>query len=60
VILLLALAAHAQTPGAPVRAVSDPGVVPTRQAITPAGAQSVFVGKVQGAVFGATQTSYSY
>jgi hypothetical protein len=32
----------------PVRAVSDPGVVTTRQSITPAGVQSVFDGRVYG------------
>ncbi|HYO81043.1 MAG TPA: hypothetical protein VES20_06560 [Bryobacteraceae bacterium] len=34
------------------RAVTDPGVVTTRQAITPAGVQSVFNGRVYGAAFG--------
>ena len=38
----------------PVRAVVDPGVVVTRQAITPAGVQSVFEGRVYGVAFGAT------
>lgn len=42
----------AQTLERPVRAVQDPGVIPTRQAITPAGVQMVFTGRVQGAVFG--------
>jgi YVTN family beta-propeller protein len=36
----------------PVRTVLDPGVIPTRQAITPAGAQTVFESRVWGVVFG--------
>ena len=36
----------------PVRNVTDPGVVVTRQNITPAGAQSVFGGRVYGVAFG--------
>src|SRR5437764_7095928 len=44
---LLTVAA-AQTPDKPVRAVTDPGVVTTRQAITPAGVPSVFQGRVYG------------
>ena len=36
----------------PVRNVTDPGVVVTRQNITPAGAQSVFQGRVYGVAFG--------
>jgi YVTN family beta-propeller protein len=43
---------QAQTVERPVRAVQDPGVITTRQAITPAGVQTVFTGRVQGAVFG--------
>src|ERR1019366_1016892 len=38
----------------PVRAVTDPGVVTTRQSITPAGAQAIFQGRVFGISFGAT------
>ena len=34
------------------RAVPDPGVITTRQAITPAGVQSVFNGRVYGVAFG--------
>jgi YVTN family beta-propeller protein len=45
-------AINAQTVDRPVRAVEDPGVITTRQGITPAGAQTVFKGRVQGAVFG--------
>jgi DNA-binding beta-propeller fold protein YncE len=37
------------------RTVSDPGVITTRQAITPAGLQSVFNGRVYGVAFGKTQ-----
>jgi DNA-binding beta-propeller fold protein YncE len=36
------------------RAVPDPGVITTRQAITPAGVQSVFNGRVYGVAFGKT------
>ena len=36
----------------PVRNVTDPGVVVTRQSITPAGVQSVFAGRVYGVAFG--------
>ena len=43
----------AQTTDRPVRAVTDPGAVTTRQAITPAGLQTVFDGKVHAAAFGA-------
>lgn len=36
------------------RVVKDPGVITTRQAITPAGLQSVFNGRVYGVAFGKT------
>ena len=36
------------------RIVKDPGVITTRQAITPAGLQSVFNGRVYGVAFGKT------
>jgi YVTN family beta-propeller protein len=36
------------------RTVSDPGVITTHQAITPAGLQSVFNGRVYGVAFGKT------
>src|SRR5260221_2664932 len=52
VILFLAVA-DAQAPDKPVRAVTDPGVVTTRQAITPAGVPTVFQGRVYGVAFGA-------
>jgi YVTN family beta-propeller protein len=50
----LCLAAPAQTPQHPVRAVTDPGVVTTRQTVTPAGIQTVFNGRVYGVAFGAS------
>ena len=37
-----------------MRAVTDPGVVTTRQTITPAGVQAVFQGRVHGLAFGAS------
>src|SRR5262245_14109269 len=43
-----------QTVEVPLRAVTDPGVVTTRQGITPAGAQTVFEGRVYGLAFGRT------
>src|ERR1700674_5531946 len=45
-----------QTAEKPVRSVDDPGIVTTRQAITPAGAQSVFFGRVHGLAFGQTSS----
>ncbi|MBS1877171.1 MAG: bifunctional YncE family protein/alkaline phosphatase family protein [Acidobacteria bacterium] len=50
-ILLLAVLG-AQTIERPVRAVTDPGVVTTRQGITPAGVPSVFTGRVYGVAWG--------
>ena len=44
----LAIALHAQ-----VRSVTDPGVVTTRQTITPAGVPTIFDGRVYGVAFGA-------
>ncbi|WP_414663351.1 bifunctional YncE family protein/alkaline phosphatase family protein [Horticoccus sp. 23ND18S-11] len=52
VFALTALALSAQEKFDPVRAVSDPGVVVTRQNITPAGVQSIFDGRVYGVAFG--------
>ena len=46
--------ATGQTIEQPLRAVPDPGVVTTRQAITPAGVQSVFSGRVYGVAFGSS------
>ncbi|MBL8216460.1 MAG: bifunctional YncE family protein/alkaline phosphatase family protein [Bryobacterales bacterium] len=52
ILLLAALPLLCQTPGQPVRAVTDPGVVTTRQAITPAGVPAVFQGRVYAVDFG--------
>lgn len=41
-----------QQPPTPRRTVPDPGVVATLQQVTPAGVQSVFVGRVTGVRFG--------
>ena len=49
---LIFAVAPAQTPDKPVRAVTDPGAVTTRQAITPAGVPTVFQGRVYGVAFG--------
>jgi YVTN family beta-propeller protein len=56
-VFAMSLAANlgiSQTPDQPARAVPDPGVVTTRQAITPAGMQSVFSGRVYGVAFGSS------
>jgi len=49
-VLLVAAAGccAAQTLEQPSRSVTDPGIITTRQAITPAGVQSVFQGRVYG------------
>src|SRR5262245_23527394 len=52
--LLFSIPAFAQTNDKPVRAVTDPGVVTTRQTITPAGVQTIFDGRVYGVAFGAS------
>jgi len=39
---------------APVRSVPDPGVITTRQSITPAGIQAIFESRIYGVTFGAT------
>jgi YVTN family beta-propeller protein len=54
VAVVLAVSGLAQSTNMPVRAVTDPGVVPTRQQITPAGTQTVFAGRVYGVTFGKT------
>ena len=41
----------AQTNQRPARAVTDPGVVTTRQMVTPAGVPTVFNGRVYGVQF---------
>ena len=42
------------TDDTPVRSVPDPGIIPSRQDITPAGIQAVFESRVFGVTFGAT------
>lgn len=54
-LLLSALSLFAQTPDKPLRSVTDPGVVTTRQTITPAGVQTVLDGRVYGVAFGASE-----
>jgi YVTN family beta-propeller protein len=39
---------------APVRSVPDPGVITTRQGITPAGIQAIFESRIYGVAFGTT------
>jgi hypothetical protein len=51
-LVFAASCAFAQTTEKPLHAVSDPGVVTTRQAITPAGVPTVFQGRVYGVAFG--------
>jgi hypothetical protein len=50
--VLLGVILLAQRPDQPVRSVTDPGIITTRQAITPADVQSVFDGRVYGLTFG--------
>jgi hypothetical protein len=47
----------AQTHEKPVRSVTDPGVVTTRQMITPAGVPTIFDGRVYGVAFGASSST---
>src|SRR5262245_60429782 len=54
VFIACSLTLFAQTVEVPLRAVTDPGVVTTRQGITPAGVQTVFEGRVYGLAFGRT------
>jgi YVTN family beta-propeller protein len=49
--LVTAASLSAQTLPHPVRAVTDPGIVTTRQAITPAGVPSIFQGRVYGSAW---------
>src|SRR5262245_13286184 len=49
--------AFAQTHEKPVRSVTDPGVVTTRQSITPAGVPTIFDGRVYGVAFGASSST---
>jgi DNA-binding beta-propeller fold protein YncE len=55
-LFVFAPLAIAQTADHPLHAVSDPGVVTTRQAITPAGVPTVFQGRVYGVAFGKTSS----
>ena len=50
------LAALAQSPETPLRSILDPGVITTRQQVTPAGTQTVFAGRVYGLTFGKTDS----
>jgi YVTN family beta-propeller protein len=52
IVAAVAFLTHAQSIVQPSRGVTDPGVVTTRQTITPAGVQSVFDGRVYGITFG--------
>ena len=52
--ILLVVACSAQTLEQPSRGVADPGIVTTRQAITPAGVPSVFEGRVYGVAWAGT------
>ena len=47
-LLLVPLSLFSQSLSQPVRSVTDPGIITTRQAITPAGVPSVFQGRVYG------------
>ena len=51
-LTLLTLSLIAQSVAQPVRTVNDPGVITTRQAITPAGVLSVFDGRVYRVAWG--------
>ncbi len=53
ILAAAAVTLAAQTGDRPARAVIDPGVVTTRQAITPAGVPTIFNGRVYGVAFGA-------
>ena len=51
ILILTTLTLQAQTTDKPLRAVTDPGVITTRQSITPAGIPLVFKGRVYGSAF---------
>ncbi|HUQ92380.1 MAG TPA: alkaline phosphatase family protein [Bryobacteraceae bacterium] len=51
-LFLFAIPIYAQ----PVRSVTDPGIITTRQQITPAGVPAVFQGRVYGVDFGAASS----
>jgi hypothetical protein len=44
--------AFSQWPETPVRALTDPGVITTRQELSPAGVQAIVKGRVYGVAFG--------
>jgi YVTN family beta-propeller protein len=46
----------ADTEEAPVRSVFDPGVIPGRQNLTPAGVQAIFESRIFGVTFGANRS----
>jgi YVTN family beta-propeller protein len=48
------ISGFAQTANVPLRSIIDPGIVTTRQQITPAGTLMVFAGRVYGVAFGAS------
>jgi YVTN family beta-propeller protein len=52
--LFFSIPTSTQTNDKPTRAVADPGVVTTRQTITPAGVQTIFDGRVYGVAFGSS------
>jgi YVTN family beta-propeller protein len=52
--LLLQIVQTPPAPRAPQRDVPDPGVIATDQRVTPAGVQSVFIGRVGGVRFAST------
>lgn len=54
VLGMAALSVPAQSNWKPARTVPDPGVITTRQTITPAGAQTVLDERVHGVTFGAS------
>ncbi len=57
---LIATSVHfvfAQTHEKPVRSVTEPGVVTTRQTITPAGVPTIFDGRVYDVAFGASSST---
>ncbi len=56
VIVMFLTGLQGQDLGKPSRSVTDPGVITTRQAITPAGVQSVFEGRVYGLTFAGKPT----
>ncbi len=56
ILFMFVFGLQAQDLPKPSRSVTDPGVITTRQAITPAGVQSVFEGRVYGLTFAGQAT----